>query len=129
MATKAVVKGAPKKMGRPRKHSDNEVATLLKAFERYIDETPIPILVEFAYMHKIPRETLYDYSDFSTLKKRCIDKKEAALERMALNGEIDRTMAIFSLKQLGWSDRNDISMSVKDYRVVPADERLIDADD
>ena len=84
------------------------------AFRSYIDDTDIPIIVEFAYQNNIPREALYDYPEFSTLKKECIDKKEAQLERKGLAGDIDRTMAIFSLKQLGWSDRHAHEITGKD---------------
>ena len=38
-------------------------------------------------------------------------KKEAQLERLALRKEINHTMAIFSLKQLGWKDTQDIAHS------------------
>ena len=54
---------------------------------------------------------MYDYDEFSALRKRAIDKKEAQLERMALSGDVDKTMAIFSLKQLGWSDKQQVEHS------------------
>ena len=99
------------KVGRPRKYNDTEIQDLLGKLRQYIEDTDIPILVEFAYMNDIPRESLYDYQEFSTLRKRCIDKKEAQLERKSLKGEIDKTMAIFSLKQLGWKDRQELEHS------------------
>jgi hypothetical protein len=39
--------------------------------------------------------------------RQCLTKKEAQLERKALYNEINVSMAIFSLKQLGWSDRTE----------------------
>lgn len=96
--------------GRPRTHDDSKVAELVIAFADYIDNTDIPIIVEFAYMNGIDRGVIYDYPEFSTLQKMCTAKKEAQLERMGLSGEIDKTMAIFSLKQLGWSDRQRIDL-------------------
>lgn len=98
-------------MGRPRSLSEDRVNDLVSAFERYIAETPIPIIVEFAYQNGIARDIIYDYDAFTTLRKMAIDKKEAQLERLALQGEIDKTMAIFSLKQLGWSDRQAVEHS------------------
>ena len=97
--------------GRPRKHTDEEVAQYVALFRAYIDETDIPIICEFCYLNHIPRETIYDYDEFSTLRKECIDKKEARLERGGLDGKVDKTMAIFSLKQLGWSDRQQHELS------------------
>lgn len=98
-------------MGRPRTYSDDEVLDLIERFEEYIANTDIPIIAEFAYQNGVLRETLYDYEEFSTLRKAAIDKKEAQLERLALKGEVDKTMAIFSLKQLGWSDKQQVEHS------------------
>lgn len=100
------------KGGRPRNLSAEQVANLLQKFEQYINETDIPIIAEFAYQNEINRQTLYDYDEFSTLIKICIDKKEAQLERKALQGEVNPTVAIFSLKQLGWKDRQEIDQNI-----------------
>jgi hypothetical protein len=88
--------------GRPRQY---DRADLARQFEAYIEATEIPIVAEFASQRGVPRFLLYDWPEFSTLLKNCTDKKEAALERKALAGEINVVMAIFGLKQLGWSDR------------------------
>jgi hypothetical protein len=48
---------------------------------------------------------LYDWEELADLLKLCTTKKKAALERAAFEGRINPTVAIFSLKQLGWSDR------------------------
>jgi len=87
---------------RPRQH-DRE--SLARAFERYVTETPVPVIAEFASQHGVPRFLLYDWPEFSTLLKLCIDKKESALERGMLSGQLNTAGCIFSLKQLGWSDR------------------------
>jgi predicted CopG family antitoxin len=62
-------------------------------------------------MHKVPRQKLYEFAEkneeFNDTIKELIDKKEAQLERLALEKGIDNTMAIFSLKQLGWKDRTE----------------------
>lgn len=94
-------------MARPRNLSDEEIIALAEKYEKYIDETDIPIVAEFAYQNNINRQMLYDYDEFSTLTKKCIAKKEVQLERKSLSGEVNTTQAIFSLKQLGWRDRTD----------------------
>lgn len=93
-------------MARPREY-DREALAL--TFERYISETKLPIVAEFAYLNDVPRETLYTWEEFQTLLKRCIDKKEAALERGMITEEFNVTASIFSLKQLGWKDRMEHS--------------------
>lgn len=97
-------------MARPREY-DRE--SLLLELEQYYEATPIPIIARFASDHDVPRELLYDWDEFSTLLKRCIAKKEAALEEKALSGDINVTMAIFSLKQLGWTDRTEQTVQGK----------------
>lgn len=44
------------------------------------------------------------------------------LERKALSGEIDKTMAIFSLKQLGWSDKHELTPMETVMRVTIMDD-------
>lgn len=99
-------------MARPRKLTKKRVSELVKAMEEYTANTDVPILSEFAYQHGVLRETIYDYDEFSTVRKALIAKKEAQLERLALVGVVDKTMAIFSLKQLGWSDKQAVDHTV-----------------
>ena len=94
--------------GRPREYDRDKIA---KALAKYIEANEIPILAEFAYQHKITRELMYDWPELSTLIKLCVTKKESALERKALSGDCNVTMAIFSLKQLGWSDKQETKHS------------------
>ena len=42
--------------GRPRKYNTKQVKEIGDTLEQYIDETRIPILAEFAYQNKIPRD-------------------------------------------------------------------------
>lgn len=89
-------------MSRPREWPRAE---LLKQFEQYIADTEIPIAAEFASQHGFSKGLLYDWEEFSDLVKLCASKKEAALERKGLAGETAAAITIFSLKQLGWSDK------------------------
>jgi hypothetical protein len=96
------------KRGRPKEHSDDKVAELVAKFRQYIEETDIPIIAEFAYQNDVTRQLLYEREEFSTLLKKCVAKKEVALERGALTGALNPTMAVFSLKQLGWTDKHQV---------------------
>jgi len=87
--------------GAPRKH-DREA--LLQAFLSYIAENDVPIVSEFAYQNGLHRQQLYDMPELSDALKLCITKKEANLEKGGLAGELNVTMSIFSLKQMGWRD-------------------------
>ena len=97
--------------GRPKKYTGEVIEQIRQAMEKYIEGTDVPIVAEFAYQNKIPRFKLYEFAEnndeFQYTIKGLIDKKEAQLERMCLNGKIDKTMAVFSLKQLGWKDKSE----------------------
>ena len=87
--------------GRPRVHDRQQ---LLELLEQYIANTPIPILAEFAYLNNLHSQQLYEFPELSDAIKKAISKKEAALEMGGLTGSLNPSMAIFSLKQLGWAD-------------------------
>lgn len=117
------------KRGRPKKYSDEQVTDLAAKFKEYIDTTEIPIIAEFAYQNGIPKQIMYEREDFSTLIKICVAKKEAALEIGALKGILNPTMAVFSLKQMGWSDKQVVESNnvnhntVQDVGSLTPDER------
>lgn len=100
-------------MGRPKVYTDEYISEIVDKIICYTEETEIPIIVEFCYKNNIRKQALYDYEGFSDSIKALIEKKEAQLERKALNKEIDHTMAIFSLKQLGWTDKSEVEHSGK----------------
>jgi hypothetical protein len=93
--------------GRPKEHDREEIR---KEFLDYIENTEIPIVAEFAVFADVNRQRLYEWEELADALKRCIAKKESALERLALSGKVNTAMAIFSLKQLGWSDRQDMTL-------------------
>ena len=108
-------------MARPREW---DRAELLEALTRYVDETEIPIVAEFAYKHGVRRDYLYDMPELTNALKNCVLKKEAALESMALKGQINCTMAIFSLKQLGWKDTHETTNKFDGpvpFQILPTD--------
>jgi len=86
---------------------------LVALLDKYTNDTDIPILKEVCYQNYLNYDTIMKYQRTDELLmqsiKRLLDKKESQLERKGLNKEIDRTVAIFSLKQLGWKDRQEIS--------------------
>lgn len=97
--------------GRPSLFTPEQIETLKQEFEQYIDDNSIPIVAEFSYLHNINKQYLYDRTEFSDLLKKCVQKKEANLEKGALAGKLTPSVAIFSLKQLGWTDKQEIAHS------------------
>lgn len=93
------------KVGRPPKVREADMPELVEKFRKYIEDTDIPIIAEFAYQNGFGKQYFYDRPEFSDLLKIAIAKKETALEIGTLKGTLNPTMAVFSLKQLGWKDR------------------------
>ncbi len=108
-------------MARPVKYTQEVLAKLNDSLNKYINETDIPILKEFCYLNDIPSKEVYEHEELTYFRKKLIDKKEAQLERLGLNGKVDKTMAIFSLKQLGWSDKKEIehSVAITEFNILP----------
>lgn len=100
--------GAPVTVFTPKK-----VEEIKSAFAKYIKETPIPIVTEFAYQQGLHRQQLYRLEELSDTIKICTTKKEAALQRKAFEDPKHATFCIFSLKQLGWKDNKDINFKGK----------------
>lgn len=99
------------KVGRPGIVPESEMPELVEKFRRYIEETDIPIIAEFAYQNGLWKQYFYEKAQFSDLLKIAVAKKEAALERGMLTNSLNSTGAIFSLKQLGWRDKQEIEHS------------------
>jgi hypothetical protein len=111
---------AARPVGAPRKHDRD---ALLAKIEAYIEETEVPIAAEFAYRNGLCREQLYEMPELSHALRKLITKKEASLDRKAQMGEMPVPFAIFSLKQLGWRDNQDINHSGSvSYKVIPDKE-------
>lgn len=91
-------------MARPREWDRIE---LREALMQYIEKTDIPIVAEFCHEQGVHRQKLYEMDELGDAIKACITKKEAALEKGALTGKYQQSMAIFSLKQLGWKDTHE----------------------
>jgi len=96
-------------MARPKitKKHLKEVAKLMDA---YTDKSAIPVLAECAFELGYSRQFFYEHDDcpeFSDARKRLLAKKEFRLEVGALSGNLNASMSIFSLKQMGWSDKHE----------------------
>lgn len=114
------------KVGRPRKH---DIKKLLDAVDPYLESTPLPIVAEFALQNGITKSYLYELAkmekeagrpELSTAIKRISDTKQVVLEKGALLGKFNSSMAIFSLKQMGWRDAPE--ETEKNEKVVIVDD-------
>jgi len=94
--------GAPVSVWTPER-----IAEVIEKAKKYTEATEIPILAEFCYQNGIRRQTMYENPAFADVVKTLLEKKESQLERLGLGKEINTTMAIFSLKQLGWRDNHE----------------------
>jgi len=88
-----------------------KIASVIKQMEAYTTETDLPILAEFAYTHDYDRAQLYGFPKIAHTIKKMMLKKETELEKIAIKGDAPTAFCIFSLKQLGWSDKQQIEHS------------------
>jgi len=97
------------KAGRPVSvWTEERLAQVEQEMNEYTEQADIPILAEFAYTHDYRRDQLYQHEQLSNAIKKMMNKKEAQLEKMGLMNAVNSTMAVFSLKQLGWRDKQEI---------------------
>ena len=97
-------------MSRPIEYTDEKIAEIVQLMDEYTESEEIPILAEFAYKNNIRRGTMYDQPGLSDAMNRRTGKKEAQREKKGLKGEVNTSMAIFSLKQMGWSDKHEVTV-------------------
>ena len=98
------------KRGRPPKV---KIEDLINDADAYIAKANPPIIAEYAHRHGITRQYLYELAEkdkeLSDTIKRISEAKEVMLEKKALAGKYVASVAIFSLKQLGWKDSADVT--------------------
>lgn len=95
-------------------YTEEKVKEIKELMKKYIEENSVPIIAEFAYQNKIPRQTIYDLDDLKELLEELKSKKEAQLEKGALANKLNVAMAMLSLKQLGWSDKREVKIQTDD---------------
>jgi hypothetical protein len=112
-----------KRIGRP-PTGNYEIPMMVEIIDKYIDETALPIVKEVCLFNNWN----YDYvmqlqrihEPLSQSIKKLLQKKEVALEKGALDGTYQQTMAIFSLKQPahGWTDKLPEDKNTEPIRIV-----------
>jgi len=100
-------------MARPKKYTKKYLKEVAILINEYVNKSAIPILAECAVELGHHRQFFYEHDDcleFLDAKERLLSKKEFRLEVGALSGNLNASMAIFSLKQMGWSDKHEHSL-------------------
>ena len=105
-------------MARPTKKLPNgtdkyNIENMCKKIDEYINKNKngVPILKECCLLNDWPYDYVMQLQRENPLlaqsTKKLLSWKEVNLEKFALTGKVEKTMAIFSLKQLGWKDKQD----------------------
>ena len=97
---------------------------LIKDIVDYTNNTEYPILKELCYL----KHYNYDYimqmqrnnEELTQSIKELLYKKETYLEREGIKGNLAQTMAVFTLKQLGWRD----TIEVQNPQLIKVEELL-----
>ena len=85
---------------------------LIKDIVEYTNNTEYPILKELCYKKHYNYDTIMKMQrvdgELMQSIKELLYKKEAYLEREGIKGNLAQTMAVFTLKQLGWKDNIEV---------------------
>lgn len=102
-------------MARP---STGKYDNLINDIREYTKNTDYPILKELCYLKHYNYDTIMKYQrdneELMQSIKELLYKKEAFLEKNGLLGNINSTMSVFTLKQLGWRDKIEIDKDEKE---------------
>ena len=99
-------------MARPKSGKYN-IKDIAKIIIDYTNTTDLPILKEVCYQNNLSYDYIMELKrdpeniELTQSIKMLLYKKEVELEKGGLIGKYNNTMSIFSLKQLGWKDRQE----------------------
>lgn len=89
-----------------------------------IRKKKVPILKEVVvkcgwnYDYVMTLERKEGWEQLREAINRLVNTKEYMLERLALDGKITNTMAVFSLKQLGWKDQQTMDVQSSNNKAI-----------
>lgn len=116
-------------VGRPLKFkSVQELDSLIEEYFKSIFGSDVPTITGLAVHLDTDRRTLLNYKnkeEFFPSIKRALSKCESAIEKRAMLGGLNATMAIFSLKNnYGWVDKTEQDITSKGEQVGATDAVL-----
>jgi hypothetical protein len=98
--------------GRPVIYTEEKIEEIKKEMDEYIETCKgVPSIAEFALDYGYRRATLYEHEGLSYNVEKILLKREVTLEKLGLSRKSNPSMVIFSLKQLGWSDKKEINLN------------------
>lgn len=136
-----------------KKKSKYDIDELVQKMEEYTQSTDIPILKEFCFINNLSyqyvanlrqklenadldkmasdkeSDDILEENKLSYSIRRLLMKKEFMLEKKALKNEIPINFAVFSLKQLGWRDGQDIEVSTSESSAPSFKISIVKAED
>lgn len=136
-----------------KKKSKYDIDELVQKMEEYTQSTDIPILKEFCFINNLSyqyvanlrqklenadldkmasdkeSDDIFEENKLSYSIRRLLMKKEFMLEKKALKNEIPINFAVFSLKQLGWRDGQEIEVSASEKSAPSFKISIVKAED
>jgi len=120
--------------GRPTKYTNEVIDQLLDYIENYEQyDDVIPSAEGFACVLGVSRKTLYNWAAQHKGFLLTLERLNSAQARIAMKkglvNEWNATIVKLLLATHGYHDKVESNVTLKDYRVIPAKDALIDADD
>lgn len=111
------------------KYDVDEICRALDSYtEQCVKQKEVPILKEvfvkkgwdYVYVTQVLNGKLLERKDdkLDISIKNLVNAKEYMLERLGLKGKINATMAVFSLKQLGWRDQQQVDVGTDNKKSI-----------
>jgi len=99
-------------MAKQKKWSERQIKSIRARLKEYIQKTQVPSIAEFAVQEGVPRGRLYEWDEMADTLDLLRAKRESYLEKQLLDPQTkNSTGAIFALKQLGWSDKQEVNQT------------------
>lgn len=110
--------------GRPQTYTPAQIAEMVTDLALYIKTEEDPTIVGFSSSYEkyfITRDYINDHEEFSTLRKKAIEKQEGYLLKGATQNKLNPTFSLFRLKQPqhGYKDRVDTDITTQGDKIAP----------
>ena len=111
------------------KYNVDEICRALDSYTaQCVKQKEVPILKEvfvkkgwdYTYVTQVLNGRLLEQKDhkLDISIRNLVNAKEYMLERLGLKGKINSTLAVFSLKQLGWRDQQQVDVGASNNKSI-----------
>ena len=102
---------------------------LKKRAREYLDSECYKTIAHFCKTHRISRTWFFEVcaedAELANLREQIKLEREVALEQGGLSGDMNASMAKFALAQIGWTEKQEIAQTNKNFNVTEDDSKVL----